>query len=102
LDSVPVPLQKPGTGTLYDAGRDIYYKKPMLRGWLHLIWFAASPVAGVLLLARAHGAVRMTAVAIYAASASALFGVSALYLRGNWTAAWSRRLQRLMGVDRLV
>jgi hemolysin III len=26
---------------------------------------------------------------------SALFGVSALYHRGNWTAAWRRRLQRL-------
>ena len=44
--------------------------------------------------ARAHGATRITAVAIYAASGSALFGVSALYHRGNWSAAWSRRLQR--------
>ena len=82
-------------GTLYDAGRDLHYKKPMLRGWLHLIWFAASLVVGALLLARVQGAMRMTAVAIYAASVSALFGVSALYHRGNWTAAWSRRLQRL-------
>ncbi len=88
-------FQKPAAGTLYDAGRDIYYKKPVLRGWLHLIWFAASLVAGVLLLARVHGAMRMAAIGIYAASASALFGASALYHRGNWTAAWSRRLQRL-------
>ena len=44
--------------------------------------------------ARAHGATRITAVTIYAASGSALFGVSALYHRGNWSAAWSRRLQR--------
>ncbi len=36
-----------------------------------------------------------TAGAIYAASVSALFGVSALYHRGNWTAVWRRRLQRL-------
>jgi hemolysin III len=55
----------------------------------------ASLVGGTLLLARAHGAVRVTAAAIYAASVSGLFGVSALYHRGNWTAAWSRRLQRL-------
>ena len=80
---------------LYDAKRGIYYRKPLLRGWLHLLWFAASLVAGALLLVSAHGAIRITAGAIYVASVSALFGVSALYHRGTWTAAWSRRLQRL-------
>jgi hemolysin III len=35
------------------------------------------------------------AAAVYAASVSALFGVSALYHRGTWTDAWRRRLQRL-------
>jgi len=80
---------------LYDARRGVYYTRPVLRGWLHLVWFGASLVGGALLLARAHGAVRITAAAIYAASVSGLFGVSALYHRGNWTAAWSRRLQRL-------
>jgi len=79
----------------YDARRDVYYAKPMMRGWLHLLWFAASLVGGTLLLARAHGATRITAVAIYAASVTALFGISALYHRGNWSAAWRRRLQRL-------
>jgi hemolysin III len=48
-----------------------------------------------LLVTRAHGAVRITALAIYAASVSAMFGVSALYHRGNWSAPWNRRLQRL-------
>ena len=67
----------------------------MLRGWLHLLWFEASLVLGTLLVARAHGAVQITALAIYAASVSALFGISALYHRGTWTAAWQRRLQRL-------
>ena len=80
---------------LYDARRGVYYTKPVLRGWLHLVWFEISVVIGTLLLARAHGATRITAAAIYAASVSALFGVSALYHRGNWTAAWRRRLQRL-------
>jgi hemolysin III len=79
----------------YDTRRGIYYTKPVLRGWLHLLWFEASLVAGTLLLARAHGATRMAALAIYAASVTAMFGISALYHRGNWTAAWSRRLQRL-------
>jgi hemolysin III len=95
LDSASEPSRQPGTRGLYDAGRDIYYEKPALRGWLHTLWFAASLVSGALLLGRAHGAMRVTGVAIYAASVSALFGVSAVYHRGNWTTAWSRRLQRL-------
>jgi hemolysin III len=93
----PLPGARPPqalAGALYDAQRGVYYAKPVLRGWLHLLWFAASLAGGTLLLARAHGATRITAVAVYAASVSALFGVSALYHRGNWSAAWSRRLQR--------
>ena len=42
-----------------------------------------------------HGAVRITEIAVFAASVSAMFGTSALYHRGNWSAAWNRRLQRL-------
>jgi hemolysin III len=80
---------------LYDARRGVYYTKPVLRGWLHLIWFGASLVLGTLLLARIHGSARITAIAIYTASVSALFGISALYHCGNWTDAWRRRLQRL-------
>ncbi|MGH3270827.1 MAG: PAQR family membrane homeostasis protein TrhA [Trebonia sp.] len=69
--------------------------KPLLRGWLHLISFEASLVLGTLALAHAHGVVRVTALAVFAASVSAMFGASALYHRGNWAAAWHRRLQRL-------
>ncbi len=81
--------------SFYDARRGIYYTKPVLRGWLHLLWFEASLVGGTLLLARAHGVTRIAATAIYVASVSALFGISALYHRGNWTAGWRQRLQRL-------
>jgi hemolysin III len=96
MDPPPVtPSPPPAGDTLYDARRGLYYVKPLLRGWLHLLWFGASLVLGTLLLARAHGAVQTTALAIYAASVSAMFGTSALYHRGNWTAAWNRRLQRL-------
>ncbi len=93
MDSTPAAPQP--AGALYDARRDPYYAKPVLRGWLHLLWSGASLAGGTLLLARAHGATRITAIAIYAASVSALFGTSALYHRGNWNAAWNRRLQRL-------
>ena len=95
MDAAPVAPSPPVADALYDARRGVYYTKPVLRGWLHLIWFGASLVFGTLLLARAHGAARITAIAIYAASVSALFGISALYHCGNWTDARRRRLQRL-------
>jgi hemolysin III len=85
----------PEAGAFFDARRGIYYTKPLLRGWLHLLWFGASLVLGAILLARTRGHARITAGAIYATSVSALFGASALYHRGNWTSAWRRRLQRL-------
>jgi hemolysin III len=95
MDPGPAVPSRPPAGALYDSRRGIWYAKPALRGWLHLAWFEVSLVAGTLLVARAHGAARIAALAIYAASVSALFGISALYHRGNWSAGWSRRLQRL-------
>jgi hemolysin III len=85
----------PGAGRLFDARRGVYYTKPLLRGWLHLFWFGASLVLGIILLASTSGHARIAAGAIYVTSVSALFGASALYHRGNWTTAWRQRLQRL-------
>ena len=95
MDPMPATPSPPSAVALYDSRRGVYYVKPVLRGWLHLLWFEASLVLGTLLVARSHGAVRITALAIYAASVSAMFGISALYHRGTWSAAWNRRLQRL-------
>jgi len=95
MDPTPAAPSLPPAGALYDSRRGVWYVKPALRGWLHLLWFEASLVLGTLLVARAHGAVRITALAIYAASVTAMFGTSALYHRGTWSAAWNRRLQRL-------
>ena len=78
MDPIPAAPASPPAGALYDSRRGVYYVKPVLRGWLHLLWFEASLVLGTLLVARAHGAVRITALAIYAASVSAMFGISAL------------------------
>ena len=84
-----------GAGLLYDSRRGVYYAKPLLRGWLHLLFFFVSLAGGALLLADAHGGAQITAVAIYSASLSALFGTSALYHRGAWTTAWRLRMRRL-------
>ena len=80
---------------LYDARRGIYYAKPVLRGWLHLLFFWATLASGALLLVRAHGAAQLTAAAVYSSSLTALFGTSALYHRGTWTSAWRLRLRHL-------
>jgi hemolysin III len=85
----------PAAGLLYDARRGVYYARPVLRGWLHLMCFWVSLAGGALLLARAHGATQITAIAVYSASLSALFGTSALYHRGTWTSAWRQRLRHL-------
>jgi hemolysin III len=80
---------------LYDSRSCAHYVKPALRGWQHLLWFAASLVSGPLLVAHAHGPARIAALAVYAVSVTSLFGISALYHRGTWAPAWSARLQRL-------
>jgi hemolysin III len=86
---------RPPAGALYDARRRVYYDKPLLRGWLHAVWFCASLVAGPLLVARGYGLRQATALTVYALSVSGLFGISALYHRGTWSPAWRIRLQRM-------
>jgi hemolysin III len=69
--------------------------KPRWRGVSHQYAFFASLVAGVILVVVARNGRAMLASAMYAFSLSALFGVSALYHRGAWTARAERRMQRL-------
>jgi hemolysin III len=93
--ALTTPTNREAPELLYDSGRDMYYAKPRLRGWMHLIWFEASLVLGTLLVATSHGATRILAAVIYSVCVSGLFGVSALYHRGNWGSVWCQRLQRL-------
>jgi hemolysin III len=78
----------------YDARRDLIYRKPVWRGWMHLVCFEVSLVVGTVVIIGAHGALRTTAAAIYAATVSGLFGASALYHRGSWSPPVMRALQR--------
>jgi hemolysin III len=91
----PPPASAPAAGWFYDSRRGVHYTKPVMRGWLHLLWFAGSLVISTFLLAQAHGQARVASIAVYAASVSALFGVSALYHCGTWNDTWRQRLQRL-------
>jgi hemolysin III len=92
--SSPNGQLSPGTTWHYDSRRGVHYSKPLMRGWLHLLWFEASLVVGTLLVVVAHGPRQVVGVAIYVGCLSGLFGVSALYHRGNWGPVAGRILQR--------
>jgi hemolysin III len=74
--------------------------KPRLRGVSHQWAFFVSLLLGAGLILLATGAQARLAAAIYAASLSALFGVSALYHRVTWRRPeirmWMRRLDHAM------
>ncbi len=80
------------TERLRDAAREI---KPHLRGWLHLGTFPVSVAAGIVLVSLAPDTKTRVASAIFALSASLLFGVSALFHRGHWGPRWHGVLRRL-------
>jgi hemolysin III len=69
--------------------------KPKLRGWLHAGMFPAVLIAGVVLTAFAQSTRGRVACAVFTVTACALFGVSALYHRGNWGPRASAVLRRL-------
>ncbi len=80
------------TERLREAAREL---KPHLRGWLHLGTFPLSVAAGIVLVTLAPDAKTRIASAIFALSASMLFGVSALFHRGHWGPRWHGVLRRL-------
>jgi len=82
------------------AAEQIAKVKPRLRGVSHEYAFFVSLVLGAGLIIAAEGTEAKLAVAIYAVSLSALFGVSALYHVHNWerpsARLWMRRLDHTM------
>ncbi|SDC69661.1 PAQR family membrane homeostasis protein TrhA [Streptomyces prasinopilosus] len=79
----PVPLSLP------------HPVKPKLRGWLHLGMFPAVLVAGLVLVALADSPRARFACAVFTLTACLLFGVSALYHRGDWSPRMDGVLRRL-------
>jgi hemolysin III len=82
------------------AAEAIARVKPRLRGVSHEYAFFVSLVLGAGLIVAAKGGEARLAVTIYALSLSALFGVSALYHRHDWSRPevrrWMRRLDHTM------
>jgi hemolysin III len=69
--------------------------KPHLRGWLHLGTFPLAFVTGALLTMLAPPGAARAAVAVFAVTATLLFGVSALYHRRTWGPRAHAVLKRL-------
>ncbi|MGW5422672.1 PAQR family membrane homeostasis protein TrhA [Streptomyces sp. NPDC003943] len=69
--------------------------KPRLRGWLHAGMFPAVIVAGLVLVALSDSPRARIACGVYALTACLLFGISALYHRGNWGPRGEAVLRRL-------
>jgi hemolysin III len=69
--------------------------KPRWRGVLHQYAFIASLGSGTALVLLAATTRASVAAAVYAASVTAMFGVSALYHRVTWTPPARRRMRRL-------
>jgi hemolysin III len=69
--------------------------KPRLRGVLHQAAFSASLASGAVLIALSGGAIEHVAAAVYAGAVVLLFGTSAAYHRGTWSARARDRMERL-------
>jgi hemolysin III len=69
--------------------------KPKWRGWIHTVAAPLALAAGIILVAVAPTADRKITSAIYAATGVLLFGISAIYHRGNWSPGVKMVLKRL-------
>jgi hemolysin III len=77
------------------AGETARELRPKLRGWLHLGAFPVATIAGVILTLLAPTGKARAAAVIYTITSSCLFGISALYHRGRFSAAAHGVLKRL-------
>jgi hemolysin III len=69
--------------------------KPKWRGWIHTVAAPLALAAGIVLVAVAPTTDRKISSAIYAATGVLLFGISAIYHRGNWSPSVKMVLKRL-------
>ena len=69
--------------------------KPRLRGWLHAGIFPIVLLAGAILCALAPAGRARVGAIIFVACAAMLFGTSAVYHRGRWSARAHALLKRM-------
>lgn len=94
----PDSTQSPGTNALDEAAvrlGELLMIKPKWRGWIHTVTAPLALAAGIVLVALAPTVDRKITSAIYAATGVLLFGISAVYHRGNWSPRVKMVLKRL-------
>lgn len=94
----PGPAGEPLPSAVDDAAvriAELLMIKPMWRGWIHTVTAPLALAAGVVLVVLAPTADRKITSAIYALTGVLLFGVSAVYHRGNWSPGVKIVLKRL-------
>lgn len=74
---------------------DVLATKPVWRGWIHAVAAPLALASGIVLVALAPTPGLKVASAIYALTGILLFGVSAVYHRGNWGPGARAVLKRL-------
>ncbi len=90
--------KSPDTGAMDDAAvrlAELLMIKPKWRGWIHTVTAPLALAAGMVLVLLAPTVDRKLTSAIYAATGVLLFGVSAVYHRGNWSPRVKMVLKRL-------
>nr|WP_298253538.1 hemolysin III family protein [uncultured Arthrobacter sp.] len=97
----PEPAGSPGTGldgavnAVAGPLADAIAAKPLWRGWIHAAATPLAIAAGVVLIVLAPTPGLKLASAVYALTGVLLFGVSAVYHRGNWGPRPKAVLKRL-------
>lgn len=101
-DPGPERSTQPGRGALDRAVDDAAVRiaelltlKPRWRGWIHTVTAPFALAAGLLLVILAPTLGLKIATAVYAVTGVLLFGVSAVYHRGNWSPGVKTVLKRL-------
>jgi len=97
--TVPERIEDAAQGvasSVADAVEKVEQKiKPRLRGWIHAGMFPLALVAGIVLVVLAPTVPGKISAAVFGLSACLLFGVSAVYHRGNWSPRTDAVLRRL-------
>lgn len=69
--------------------------KPRLRGWMHVVLFPLSLVAGIVLTVLAEPGRARAGAVVFTVTAALLFGTSGIYHRGSWSPKWHGILKRI-------
>jgi len=91
MSSAPQADRRP----LEAAAAAVAAVKPKLRGWIHAGTFPLALAAGIVLVALAPNSKARIGAVIFAITAAMLFGTSAVYHRGTWSASATGLLKRM-------